>query len=293
MGDKDAYFVMKPVDRWVYFGGNSESKRFLFFLIEHYLLNDSGIFNASTTAQVKAYLRGQKEAVQEWITESEPTYGLVNAANANEFRKICGITDDNDTSPEDAPDGTKQCPECNGWGSLRDCGCSCKVRNMADDLGCPSKLRCPTCTCPVCDGEGSVDADYVYDPTTEIDNAGDSLISSDSPPTASIDHNDSGISSDADENNYPERFSDEESEDNCPTRFSDDGGHSRRRKLIAAQHRRIAEDHIQPSEVLCVWILALTVGMVVFLLDRHATRAKRDAMQRSQRNWESTACSLF
>merc|ERR1711964_628773 len=222
----------------------------------------------------------------------EPTYGLVNAANAQEFRKICGITDDTETFPEDKPVDTKQCPKCNGWGSLRDCGCSCKVRNKTHGLGCPADLRCQTCTCPVCDGEGFVDADYVYDPTTEIDNPADSLISSDSPPAASIDHNDSGIiSSDADENNYPERFSDDE--DNCPTRFSDGGGHSRRRKLIAAQHGRIAEDHIQPSEVLCVWILALTVGMVVFLLDRRATRVKRDALQRGQRNWETSTCSLF
>merc|ERR1711964_886879 len=220
----------------------------------------------------------------------EPTYGLVNAANAKEFRKICGITDDTETFPEDKPADTKQCPKCNGWGSLRDCGCSCKVRNKADGLGCPADLRCQTCTCPVCDGEGFVDADYVYDPTTEDDNAGDSLISSDSPPPASIDHNDSPISSDAEEHNYPERFNSDE--DNCPTRFSDDGGH-RRRKLISAQPRRLAEDNIQPSEALCVWILALTVGMVVFLLDRHATRAKRDALQRGQRNWETSTCSLF
>jgi len=52
----------------------------------------------------------------------------------------------------------------------------------------------------------------------------------------------------------------------------------------AVSRRRIAEDNVQPSVVLCAWILALIVGMAVFLLDRHATIAKRDAIQRGHRN---------
>merc|ERR1712000_285766 len=87
----------------------------------------------------------------------------------------------------------------------------------------------------------------------------------------------------------PDNSGDSYGDDTLPTGEGsiperDINNRTRSSQSAAANRRRIAEDNIQPSVVLCAWILALIVGMAVFLLDRHATIAKRDAIQRGQRN---------
>lgn len=80
-------FDVMPADRWLYLDDNSDSKRFLFFLAEHYLFNDDRRFTTHADAAVRLYIENQRTAVMEWTTETKPTYGLTNPTNAGEFLK--------------------------------------------------------------------------------------------------------------------------------------------------------------------------------------------------------------
>merc|ERR1712096_23767 len=104
----------KPTDLWLYFGhatyysaenckqgpveyDDCDSMRFLFFLMEHYIFNGSkkNVFDTSSSEAIKAWLREYRlyaDKVKEWITESKPTYGLINPAIGDKFRLTCGIT---------------------------------------------------------------------------------------------------------------------------------------------------------------------------------------------------------
>merc|ERR1711900_71384 len=55
---------------------------------------------------------------------------------------------------------------------------------------------------------------------------------------------------------------------------------SSRRRL--AEERRLAEDDTDPFMASCVLFVTISFGLAVLLMDRYATKAKRDAMQRGQ-----------
>merc|ERR1712096_8368 len=315
------------------------SKRFLFFLMEHYLFNGSkkNLFDSSSDAAIRKWLQSQQSKVKEWITKSKPTYGLTNAALASDFKLTCQITE--------------ECGSCGGYGSAI-AGC-CKGRDgMTEEqktnlpFGCPKELRCGECTCKTCRGEGVVAIDHADCPSDENGDLSCKVHCTDCEGCGTVSAEESDESSeecatcngdgkyrkpkaepekpkcrecsktlrelpDGESPRYcsycraeqspPPRTKCSEADcakdlqmkaDGTPPKFCGECGTVTCDKCWGfcaslpceskAERRRIAEDNIQPLAALCAWILALTVGMSVFLLDRHAAGAKRDAMQRGQ-----------
>jgi len=340
-----------PKDRWLYFDdtakscGSKESKRFLFFLIEHYMFGGSNIdlFDTSSVAGIKAWLPNQDFEVKEWITADEPTYGLTNAALATNFKLTCQITE--------------KCVTCDGLGAISG-RCKCKGGNlslkklsqyrcegMTEEqktnlpFGCPKELRCDKCTCQACRAEGVVailhidcpdgpckvhctDCEgYGTIPAEESDEDSEECATCKGdgkyqepepepekpkckcsatlpeptdgkpakfcavcgakqppPPRTECSKADCGKPLTMQSDGTPPKFCGECGTPTCNKCW----GFCKSLPCNVAERRRIAEDNIQPLTALCAWILALTVGMSVFLLDRHAAGAKRDAMQRGQ-----------
>jgi len=308
----------KPANVWLYFGPasakfknrgieeyqNCDSKRFLFFIVEHYLFKGSGenLFDSSRSALL-TWMQGQQAQVKEWITYPNPTYGLVDTDLADKFKVMCGLS--------------KECPECQGWGNFTkmDCLCDCdlgkwiarhpnagkrEIQRQAQKL-----MKCPDClgvstmklkegrinSCETCDGTG---VDWIIKGT--LKNGCDKCRMFGINRCKGRDADPKGGTA------WPLTADFGCPEDRrceiCTCKACDGKGsvsHDYQAPvdgatLDTAERRRIAEDNVQPSVILCAWILALTVGVAVFLLNRHAKIAKRDAMQRGQRNWE---CSLF
>jgi len=279
-GDDDSD---EPADVWLYFGPayynkedhrRPDSMRFLFFLVEHYLFKGSGenLFDTSGDALL-TWLRGQQEEVKEWITDSNATYGLVDPDKASKFKVFCGLA--------------RECPQCQGWGNHNsmDCPCKCdlgkwvarhpkagseeiqtKGEKLMQDLDVQYCDACSmtginNCTGKDADPKGGTAWPLTADYGCPEDERCEKCTCSTCDGAGFVPHD------------YQKPVDPEHS-------GNDDD----------AERRRIAEDNIEPSVALCAWIVALTVGVAIFLLDRHAKVAKRDAMQRGQRNWE---CSLF
>jgi len=345
-------------------------------------------------------LRDNRDGTHTWVNNYLPAGGF-RAFNVGDA--VQGVWEDGSwydaTVVARNNDGTFKirwteymCSDCNGTGEDED-GYECDTCDgTRTDTGCPEELRCEKCTCPACNGEGSVDAKYVYDeaewqtcrnsncgvffpsgkaccaictwcvngkcgkckspkcipkPKTQTcrnrecsatfpleykicgictwcvngdckqASRGNCPDCKQATPSLRVDTNNGGPSGDhngspsGDHNNdsssngpdttFPKRDMNNRTNVSIPKRDTSDSIPDRditnRRSTHARRadsfRRRIAEDNIQPFVVLCAWILALTVGMVVFLLDRRATIAKRDAMQRGHRNWENPTCSLF
>jgi len=111
----------KPVDRWLSFNdtskvfGSNDSKRFLFFLMEHYLpvFNASkkdNIFDNTTPAAVEAWLPSQKNEVRNYIYSHKSTYGLTTPALKERFRLISGITKCDNCKGRNS----RSCQKCRG-----------------------------------------------------------------------------------------------------------------------------------------------------------------------------------
>merc|ERR1711964_647242 len=84
-----------PENRWLYLGNNTDSTRFLLFLLEMYSAEFSGwnIFSKAAEGAIRAIFntsRG-KRIVREHIDHRCGLYGLVNPANAAKFRAMCDI----------------------------------------------------------------------------------------------------------------------------------------------------------------------------------------------------------
>jgi len=275
----------KPANVWLYFGPasakfknrgieeyqNCDSKRFLFFIVEHYLFKGSGenLFDSSRSALL-TWMQGQQAQVKEWITYPNPTYGLVDTDLADKFKVMCGLA--------------KECPQCQGWGNFNkmDCRCNCDLGKWVARHPEAGKEEIQT------KGEKLMhDLDVQYCDACSMTGT-NACTGRDADPkggTAWPLTADFGCPEDRRCEICTCKACDGKGSVSHDYQAPVDGA-----TLDTAERRRIAEDNVQPSVILCAWILALTVGVAVFLLNRHAKIAKRDAMQRGQRNWE---CSLF
>jgi len=84
----------EPENRWLYLGANTDSKRFLLFLMEMYL--NTEVFTKAAKASIPTIFQsdeGQK-IVAEHIGVVGVKAGLKGLVNedADKFKKLCGIT---------------------------------------------------------------------------------------------------------------------------------------------------------------------------------------------------------
>merc|ERR1711964_322474 len=90
-----------PENRWLYLGNNTDSKRFLLFLLEMYSEKIRGtpyprIFTPAAEGAIRAIFNDSqgKQIVSEHIGDRYPQYGLVNPANAAKFKVMCGLQEE-------------------------------------------------------------------------------------------------------------------------------------------------------------------------------------------------------